>query len=232
MDTLILEVEPRDETGKGSARRARRAGKLPAIFYGPAIPSRAISVNSHDLAERITRLEGTHLIQLRSRVPELDQKMVLLRDLQSDPVHGTPVHADFYEVALDKAIEVKVPLHFTGKALGVTLGGILQPVIRELTVSCLPTAIPEHIDVDVSELPIHGAVHIADIKLPDGVSAVYEMNDAVVTVLPPTVEEKPVAAEAEATAEEAAAAPGATAEGAEKKVEPGKPEAKKPEAKK
>jgi len=236
METLVLDVEAREGKGKGSARRARAQGRVPAIFYGPKSPSRTISVDGKELSQRITNLEGTHLIQLRSSVSDLNQKMVLLRELQSDPVSGAPLHADFYEVALDKAIEVKVPLHFTGKALGVTLGGILQPIFRELTVRCLPTAIPEYIEVDVTELAIHGAVHIADLKLPEGATAVYEANDAVVTVLPPTVEEKPAAAEGAVPEEGAAPAEAAAAEGGEaKKGEvkaEAKPEAKKGEAKK
>jgi large subunit ribosomal protein L25 len=234
METLIIDVEPRDQHGKGSARRVRMQGRVPAVFYGPKSPSQPITVDLKELSQRITSLEGTHLIQLRSAAPALNQKMVLLRDVQNDPIKGTPLHADFYEVALDRAIEVKVPLHFTGKAVGVTLGGILQPIFRELTVSCLPTAIPEYIEIDVSDLAIHDAVHIADVKLPEGASAVYEVNEAVVSVLPPTVEEKPVVAEA--AAEEVAAAAGAAgaapAEGGEAKKAEAKPEPKKAEAKK
>jgi large subunit ribosomal protein L25 len=229
METVILEVEPRGEKGKGAARRARAQGNIPAVFYGPKAKSLPIVIKARDFTQRVANLEGTHLIQLRSQTAELDQRMVLVRELQSDPVKGTPLHADLYEVALDQAIEVKVPLRFTGKAAGVALGGILQPIFRELPVSCLPTKIPEFLEVDVTELAIHDSVHIADIKLPEGVQAVFEVNEAVVTVAPPTVEEKPVAAEA--VTEEgaaAAAAPGATPpEGGEAK----KPEGKKGEAK-
>ena len=142
---------------------------------------------------------------------------------------GAPVHADFYEVALDQAIEVRVPLHFEGKAAGVTLGGILQPVIREMAVRCLPTAIPDFIAVDVSALAIHDALHISDLQLPEGVESVLDASEPVVSVVPPTAD---VRAEGGEGAEGAVAAGAAAAEGDAKKAEAKKPEAKKAEAKK
>lgn len=222
METLIIEVEGRDGVGKGPARRTRSAGKVPGVFYGAKSPTRAIALDRRQFTQRLAHLEGTHLIELRSSDPDLDQRKVLLREIQVDPVRGTAMHADFYEVALDQAIEVRVPLHFEGKAVGVTHGGILQPIVRELAVRCLPTAIPDFIVVDVAHLGIHESVHVNDIVLPEGAVAVSEDNEPVVSVIPPTVEEKPVA---EAAATEAAAP---AAEGADAK----KPEAKKAEAKK
>jgi large subunit ribosomal protein L25 len=221
METIKIEVEPREGTGKGPARRARRAGRLPAVFYGRKSSGQNLTVDARDFGRRLANLEGTHLIELRSSAPSLDKRTVLLREVQHHPVSGLPVHADFYEVALDEAIEVRVALHFEGKAAGVALGGILQPVIREMAVRCLPTAIPDFIPVDVSGLAIHDAIHVADLKLPEGVEAVLDGSETVVSVVPPTAEAKPEGAEA---AGEGAAA---TAEG-DKKAEP----AKKAEAKK
>jgi len=120
------------------------------------------------------------------------------------------LHADFYEVDLTERIAVSIPLHFVGKAVGVVAGGILQPILRELEVECLPTEIPEFVEVDVTPLGIHEAIHVADLKLPEGVEVVGETTRTIVTVLPPTVEAKPAEA-AEAAPEAAAAAP---AEGA------------------
>ena len=87
-----------------------------------------------------------------------------------------------------------MPLHFVGKAAGVVRGGILQPIIREIEVECLPLDIPAYFDVDVSALDIGDSVHIEDLRMPEGVTAVYESNLALVAVVPPTVEEAPVAA--------------------------------------
>lgn len=230
METLTLEVEPRDGTGKGPARRTRAQGRMPAVFYGRQSAGQNLTVDSHDFGRRIANLEGTHLIELRSSASALDKRMVLLREVQHHPVTGRPVHADFYEVALDQAIEVRVALHFEGKAAGVALGGILQPILREMPVRCLPTAIPDFIAVDVSALAIHDALHVADLKLPEGVEAMIDETETVVSVVPPTAEAKPEGAEGAAEGAVAAAgAEGGDAKKAEaKKAEP----AKKAEAKK
>jgi large subunit ribosomal protein L25 len=228
MDTLTLEVEAREGTGKGPARRTRAQGRMPAVFYGAKSAGVTLSVDTRDFSRRIANLEGTHLIELRSSSPAVNKRMVLLREVQHHPVTGRPVHADFYEVALDQAIEVRVALHFEGKAVGVTLGGILQPIIREMAVRCLPTAIPEFIAVDVSGLAVHDALHVSDLKLPEGVEAVLDATETVVSVVPPTAEAKPEGAEAA----EGAVAAGAGSGDADKKGDAKKPEAKKAEAKK
>ncbi|MBY0278174.1 50S ribosomal protein L25 [Candidatus Binatia bacterium] len=226
METLTLEVEPREGTGKGPARRARAQGRIPAVFYGAKSEGQNLSVDARDFGRRIANLEGTHLIELRSSVAQLDKRMVLLREVQHHPVTGLPVHADFYEVALDQAIAVRVPLHFEGKAAGVALGGILQPILREIEVRCLPTAIPDFIAVDVSPLAIHDAIHVGQLQLPEGVEAMLDDTETVVSVLPPTTEAK-------AEGEGAEAAAGAAGEGEAKKPEAKKAEpAKKAEAKK
>jgi large subunit ribosomal protein L25 len=230
METLTLEVEARDGSGKGPARRARAAGRMPAVFYGKKKSTLSLTVDAHDFGRRIANLEGTHLIELRSPIAELNKRMVLLREVQHHPVSGQPVHADFYEVALDQTIEVRVALHFEGKAPGVTLGGILQPIIREMAVLCLPTAIPDYIAVDVSSLAIHDALHVRDLKLPEGVESVLDGGETVVSVVPPTAEAKPEGAEAAAAEGAVAAAP--AGEGDAKKAEAKKPEAKKADAKK
>src|SRR5262249_13359222 len=133
------------------------------------------------------------------------------------------LHVDFLEVDLTERLTVSVPLHFVGKAAGVVTGGILQPIVREVEVECLPTEIPEFIDVDVSALVIHEAVHLSDLKLPEGVPAGGDGAQPLVTVLPPTVEEAKPAEAAEAAPVEGAPAEGAAAAPA--------PEGAAPEAK-
>jgi large subunit ribosomal protein L25 len=151
--------------------------------------------------------------------------MVLLREMQEHPVTGAVLHADFYEVDLTKKLEVTVPLHFTGKPIGVEEGGILQPIVREVTVMCLPTEIPAFIDVDVTALGIHDSVHVEELNVPSGIELVYDSNFTIVTVSPPTVEEVKVEAPVEGEAAAAAPAEGAPAAAGEKAPEA----AKKPE---
>jgi len=208
METVLLNVEPRQSVGKGEAGRMRRGGKVPAVFYGPGKAAALVCVDAREFLFKLAGLEGSHLIQLLSPQPEINEKMALLKEVQRHPVTSAPLHIDFYEVDVNKSIEVTVPLRFVGKAQGVTAGGSLQPLRRDITVECLPREIPEFIEVDVSGLEIHDVIHVADLTLPAGAQAVYDTNDAVVTVAPPVaVETKPVAEGIEgAPAEEAATA--------------------------
>jgi len=148
---------------------------------------------------------------MKSASPLLADKVALVKEMQFHPVTGEVVHADFYEVDLAARIRVKVPLHFVGKAAGVVRGGILQPVVREIEVECLPLEIPEYLNVEVSALDIGHSLHVEDLPLPEGVVAIYETNFTLVTVVPPTVEEAPRVEEAAPAvaveAAEAAAAP-------------------------
>ena len=210
MENIQISVQTRTGRGKGEAGRLRREGKVPGVFYGPDASTAAICVDAREFRIKLSGLEGSHLIQLLSSLPELSDKVVLLKEIQRHPVTSELLHVDFYEVDVTKVLQTTVPLHFIGKPQGVTAGGLLQSLRREITVECLPQNIPQFIAVDVSALNIHDTIHIEDLTLPEGVKAVYDANEAVVTVAPPIVEEKP----AEAAEEAAAPAEGAAAEGA------------------
>jgi large subunit ribosomal protein L25 len=216
MQAVELKAELREGRGKELARRLRSSGKIPAVFYGPKRTVAAIEIDAKEFQLKVASLEGSHLIRLQSSAADLQDKMALVKDTQHHPVSGDVLHTDLYEVDMTARLTVPVPLHFVGKAEGVVLGGILQPVRREIEVECFPTDIPEYIEIDVTALNIHDAVHVTAISLPAGVTAVYETDFAVVTVLPPTIEAAPAAAEAEVAAE-----PGA---GEEQKTEGEKPE--------
>lgn len=215
MEEITLSVEARSDRGKGAARRLRRSGKVPAVFYGPKSSPTPIAIDRKDFAAHVANLEGSHLIRFQSASSELERRVALVREVQHHPVSDGILHVDFYEVDLTQRLQVTVPLHFVGRARGVAEGGILQPIVREIEVECLPTDIPQFIEVDVTHLDIHDAVHFADVAMPANVTAVFESNEAVVTVLPPTVEEvKAAAAEGEGEAG-AATAGGETKEAKE-----------------
>ena len=218
MEIVSVTVETRAAAGKGLARRLRSGGRIPGVFYGPnqrgAI---ALQMDEKEFAKKIAVLEGSALIQFQSTAAELKSRMVLLREVQSHPVSGAVLHADFYEVDLTKKLEVTVALHFTGKPAGVEAGGILQPIVREITVKCLPTEIPAFIEVDVGALGIHDSIHVEELQVPAGVEPVFETNFTVVTVSPPTVEEVKVEVAAEGVPVEGAPAP---VEGAAPTAEP------------
>ena len=207
METIILAVEPRQLLGKEESGRMRRNGKVPGVFYGPGNQATSLSFDSREFQLKIAGLEGSHLIQLTSQHPALQDKMVILKEIQRHPVTSNVLHVDLYEVDINKTLTVTVPLHFVGKAEGVTAGGILQTLMREISVECLPRSIPEFTEIDVSHLKINDSIHIADIVLPPGVKAVFDTNEAVVTVTQPAVEAPTAAVEGEAGAAEQAATP-------------------------
>ncbi|OGQ24058.1 MAG: hypothetical protein A3C54_08320 [Deltaproteobacteria bacterium RIFCSPHIGHO2_02_FULL_60_17] len=219
METIEIQVEPREAGAKGKAKQLRREGKLPGIFYGPKAESVPLELDRKDFLSRVAGLEGSHLIRIKSSSPLLAERVALVKEMQFHPVTGEVVHADLYEVDLSARIRVKVPLHFVGKAEGVVRGGILQPVVREIEVECLPMDIPEYFDVEVSSLDIGHSLHVKDLSIPEGVTAVYESNLTLVTVVPPTVEEAPAAAEVAPVAVEGAEA--VVPAGEEKKEEEG-----------
>ncbi|MBI2347223.1 MAG: 50S ribosomal protein L25 [Deltaproteobacteria bacterium] len=219
METIEIQIEPREAGAKGRAKQLRREGKLPGIFYGPKAESVPLELDRKDFLSRVAGLEGSHLIRIKSSSPLLAERVALVKEMQFHPVTGEVVHADLYEVDLSARIRVKVPLHFVGKAEGVVRGGILQPVVREIEVECLPMDIPEYFDVEVSSLDIGDSLHVKDLSIPEGVTAVYESNLTLVTVVPPTVEEAPAAAEVAPVAVEGAEAAAPAPE--EKKEEEG-----------
>ena len=193
METLEIQVNPRERGSKRQARRLRREGKIPAILYGPKVEPISLELNKKDFSTRVAGLEGSHLVKLKSGSTTLADKVALVKEMQYHPISGEVMHADFYEVDLTARIEVSVPLHFIGKAAGVVRGGILQPIVREIQVECLPLDIPQFFNVDVSALDIGDSVHIEELAMPEGVTAVYDSNFALVTVATPTVEEEPTA---------------------------------------
>lgn len=210
METLEIKVDPRDKKNKRDAKRLLRNGKIPAILYGPKTTAIALALDKREFSSRVADLEGSHLVRLKSQSAALADKVALVKEMQFHPISGDVIHTDLYEVDLTAKITVHVPLHFVGKAEGVVRGGILQPIVREIEVECLPLDIPAYFDVDVSRLDIGDSVHIEALTMPEGVTAVAESNLALVAVVPPTVEEAPAAA-AEPV-EGAEVAPAATTE--------------------
>ena len=200
METLEIQVDTRDKKHKRDAKRLLRSGKIPGVLYGPKTQTVALELDKREFTSRVAGLEGSHLVRLKSASNALAEKVALVKEMQFHPISGDVIHADLYEVDLTATIQVRVPLHFVGRAAGVTRGGILQPIVREIEVECLPMDIPEFFDVDVSALDIGDSVHVAELAMPEGVTAVTEASQALVSVVTPSVEEAPtpVAAPTEA----------------------------------
>ena len=214
----ILEAVKRSDRGKNEARRLRAAGSLPAVVYGArkgdAVPEGVpVSVDPKILMRILHSDSGVNtLIKLRVEGAETS---VLVREYQLDPVTQKLLHADFYQLALDKVLVVTVPISIKGEPRGVKLqGGLLDFVTREIQVECLPADIPEHIDLDVSELDLHQSLRVRDLPLNPKWKTVSDGETMLVHVVMPKAEES-AATTAEA-APDAAAAPAAEPEVAKK----------------
>ncbi|MDJ0857291.1 MAG: 50S ribosomal protein L25, partial [Desulfobacterales bacterium] len=209
-DFLNINAITRTTKGNGPARVLRRQGQIPAILYGPDNPPTPIAVNTHDL-ELLLKSSPSGQIFVNLAIDKAAKRKALLKELQRHPVSGQFIHADFYEVAMDRKIRVRVPVTTRGKSLGVEMGGMLQIIRRELEVLCLPDDIPETIEIDISELDMGESVHVEDVPLSGDVEIPHEVNFTVLTILSGRkVEEEAVEegeeAELEET-EEAEAAP-------------------------
>jgi large subunit ribosomal protein L25 len=214
-----LTIELRTDAGKGVARKLRAAGRVPGVCYGANTGVQSIHLDPKPLEKALrTSSAGMNTLFGLKGAGGLGGKSVLVKELQRDPVSGKLLHADLYAVDLTREIEVAVPLHLTGTAIGLMSGGIVDHQLREIMISCLPTAIPESFNLDVSALDIGDSLHVRDISLPSGVTLVSDPDLSVVSVVVPAKAEEEVAAEAAAaaatTAEGDAAAAAAPAEGA------------------
>ncbi len=195
MTVNALVAEARDATGKGVARRLRAAGRIPAVVYGRGVESKVISIDPSALL-RLLQSSGAGINTLVELRLDGAARTVLVKELQRDPVRGRPLHADFYLIELDKTVEVSVPIRLVGKAAGVEFGGILDHPLREIELECLPRAIPESVEVDVSALGVGDSIHVRDLVLPEGVQVRTDADQAVASVIAPSVVEEPVAAKA------------------------------------
>lgn len=254
-----LSAEIRTSAGKGAARQLRRRGRVPAVLYGQG-ECVLLTLDPKPLREILRAQTGsTALINVKISGPtSKPDRVALLRDYQLDPVTGDILHADFFEVSMDKAIRVKVPVNVVGgQPAGVKEGGILQHNMREILVECLPSALPEAIPVDASALLIGQGIHVKELQPIAGVRFLDDPDQMVVSVAAPMSEAKLEALltsaaagegkepeviakgkEAAAAAEGAAATAGEAKAGAPAQAEKGKegakeavPKAEKKEAK-
>jgi large subunit ribosomal protein L25 len=189
MEIRELTIAPREGGGKSVSRRLRRSGKTPGILYGGASPVN-IAVDPREVFRIIHGHEGSTQLLRVTFEGSKDSRMVILRDLQLDPVSENLVHVDLQEVNMDKPIQVTVALHHVGEAIGVRdTQGILEMVLREIQVSCLPGNIPEDIKADVSNLAIGDVLTVGELVVPEGVRVLTDKAQAVATVAPPAAEE-------------------------------------------
>jgi large subunit ribosomal protein L25 len=200
MATAQLSASTRSDTGKGVARSLRRDGKVPGVIYGHARDAQPLAVDSRELERLLERFAAS------STIIELDLSGIkantLIREIQRHPTKRNVIHIDFQELVAGEKVVVSIPIVLTGTADGVrNSGGVLDQLLRQLSIRVDPANIPNHIDVDVTALTIGHSIHVGDITVPEGVEVMDDEEITIATVAAPKAEAEvaPVAAEGEAT---------------------------------
>ncbi|MDA2924841.1 50S ribosomal protein L25 [Acidobacteria bacterium AH-259-L09] len=187
MADIVIEGEERRELGKNANRRLRAEGKIPAVVYGHGLDTLPLSVNPKDL-DRILHSETGHntIFKLEFGGGSRD---VLIKDYQLDPIDGNLLHADFQAVVMDEVMIFEVPVQTVGTSKGVKAGGVLDMVLREIEMECLPQDVPDHVRMDVAELDVGDSVRVEDLQIDTSKIAVLSNPELVVlTIVPPHVE--------------------------------------------
>jgi large subunit ribosomal protein L25 len=202
-EIFSVEAEARETFGKNAARRLRHSGRIPAIVYGGGGPSVSLTVDPKAIV-RILRSEAGHNAIFTLQMPDKAPARVMLRDWQWEPLRGGLMHVDMVRIARDEKLRVRVPIRITGESQGVKIqGGVLEFILREVEVECLPDDIPEHITVDVTDLVIGRQLRVSDLPVAASVKVLAEPARVVAHVVAPKTEVAPAAE----TVEVAAATP-------------------------
>src|SRR5947199_1498511 len=204
MAEVTLEVTRRERSGKEYAKKLRQENKIPAVVYGGHKEPVAITVDRKAVVDLIQKSEhGVRSIFLLKMADSDQQRHAMIKDTQMDPISRRMTHIDFVRVVMDEVVRLTIPVHITGNSIGVKEGGILDWQMRELHVECLPNAIPDAIEVDITNLGAHQQFRISDLKLPEGVKVEEDPHRVIVGV---------TTARAEVVAEVATPEAGAAAE--------------------
>jgi large subunit ribosomal protein L25 len=194
-----LSAERRTVTGRSAVRKLKAKGVVPAVIYGAKDKAEPLQVSRRDINAMLSHASGENILV------ELEiagkSRLALVQEVQHAPLGGAILHIDFHAISMDEVIQADVPLEPTGIANGVkNMGGLLEHNLRSLAIECLPSDLPDVITVDVSALNIGDAIHVREIQLPTGVTTRVQPDLTAFSVLAPTVEEEPVAAEVDAVA--------------------------------
>jgi large subunit ribosomal protein L25 len=196
---INLTAKPRANIGRTAAKQARRAGNVPAVLYGKHIKPQPLSVGALDVKKMLAQSRGGHAM-VNLTIEDNGKKethLALVQDVQIDPLKDHVVHVDFHQLSATEKFRVRVPVRAIGDPAGVKEGGIMEYLIREVEVECLPKDLPEVIEVDVTSLALGKSIYLGDLKVADGVTIRGDKTRPVITIALPTTEEQ-IAAEAEA----------------------------------
>ena len=189
MQQVRLEAQKREASGKGAARGMRRAGNLPGVLYGRKNEVIPIQIDARGFQDFLQNYGENAFINLE--IADHGTENVMVKEIQRDPVSNQLLHTDLLRISMDEPITSAATIVLIGSAPGIQEGGILEFPHRQLTLHCLPTLLPEEIEVDISELDIDDRLSVADISLPEGIEVLDDLNTRIVAVVPPRIEEEP-----------------------------------------
>jgi len=182
MNRYSIEVEKRDKTGKGVARRLRKNGLIPGVVYGKHREAQALIVNPLDLRGKV------HSNAIIDLTIDGEEETVMIKDFQKDVIKDKLIHVDFQQISMDETISITVPIKLIGDAPGVREGGVLQQLMREVDIEVLPINIPHEIELDISELTLSDSLEVGDLEVPEEVKLINSLEDVIVTVVAPSEE--------------------------------------------
>jgi large subunit ribosomal protein L25 len=190
-NTATLDAQKREGTGKGVARKLRAAGRVPAVLYGRELDPVHLSVDAQDAGHLFYAISVDNTIVDLAVEGEKEAFQTLIREIQVHPLRQTLTHVDFLRIQKGVKVEVNVPVHLTGTAEGVKSGGVLEQIIHDLAIRCIPSLIPQSIDFDVSHVELNESLHIFDVEFEEGIEVMVDTKSTICTVaIPKVIEEE------------------------------------------
>ena len=185
MANAKLKAEPRDGSGKNDNNKLRASGKIPAVVYGHGEQTRSVAVDAHEVELLFSKIHVENTVIALDIGGEKGAVKTLVREVQKHPSRGNVLHVDFYQIHAGEMVHIQIPIAFTGTAVGVRNGGMLQHTMDELDIRVSADSIPERIEVDVTDLEVGDSVHVRDLKIPAGVEVLDTPDRSVCSVIPP-----------------------------------------------
>jgi large subunit ribosomal protein L25 len=197
MSEITLNAKKREDFKESTLNQMRKKGVIPGIYYGHGVDNLEIAANELELRPIIYTTES-HIVNLK--FDENKSLSCILKDVQFHPVTDKPLHFDLFALKEGEVIAIEVSVQLIGNAIGIREGGILQHILHKLDIECLPSNIPSHFDIDISQLNIGDSIKVSDVKI-DSVKILNDDNASIVAVVAPSVEKEPVAVDSETPAE-------------------------------
>ena len=195
-----LKATPREDTGKGANRKLRASGRVPGVVYGHNEKTRSVSLDAHELETLFSKISVENTVIRLDIEGEKGDVQTLVREVQSHAFKGRVLHVDFLQLHAGEMVDVEIPVHLIGTPVGVKAGGVIDHQIHELPIRCLPAAIPESIELDVSALELGDSLHVSDLPIPEGVEVDMDLERTVCSIVAPAILEVAEPAEGEEAA--------------------------------